>query len=330
VKEAENPYRKSQVGLEGYRTVRHNEASQDIAVHYLGPAVEEGRIDLFVLSDGLRGLGRLTNRVSHLMFGSRFNHRIELDSRFDHGSIVIPLHIASEVMKAAEDALASKGAQALSTLMSILGWGAIPGGLTLYSLFKKKQGRPITEKDDLKQLLERLEDIEALLMVKIYNDLEVQAALRATLRPLRAEGIEEFQTRRRDTVIESVSKRQLAAADDAQTSVIEERDEKTLDIEKAALVPHLAWHFSDGGKPFDAKIYDTRLWDRIVKGEKFGLGDRMRVVLKTSFFRDSAGRLTVEREIPEVLDVEHATVGQRGLLWPDEEWERPESGIGQA
>lgn len=290
----------------------------DISVHYLGPVLEDGTIDVFVLSDGLRGLGRLTNRVSYLVFGSEYNHKIQLDTGFRHGSIVIPLHIVSEAIDHAETILASTGFQALSTLMSILGWGAVPAVLTLYKIFKRKQGRPITDEDDLVRLLQGLSDIERLLFIKIYNDPEVQAAIRAVLKPLRTEGITEFQTRREGKVIDSVTHRDLEEADEAEESSIPEVEEKVLNIEKAALLPHLAWHLSDQGKSFDAKIHDVDLWARIAKGERFGHGDRMRVELHTSFERNEAGRLTVERTIPKVIHVEHSTQRQPGL-WQGED-----------
>lgn len=292
------------------------ERDKEISVHYIGPSVEDGRIDLFVLSDGLRGLGRLTNRVSYLMFGSEFDHSIELDVSVRRGSIIIPLHITPDVIEQVENLLASKGAQALATLMSILGWGIVSASLSLYKTFKRKRGRPITEDDDLARLLEGLGDIERLLLIKIYNDLEVQAAIRAVLRPLRVDGIHEFQTRRQDIVIDSVTSGDLKSADEAEVDMIPEVEEKILNIEKAALLPHLAWHFSDNGKSYDAKIHDVDLWARIAEGERFGLGDRMRVELHTTSSRDASGRLTVERVIPTVIEVEHSTQHHR-TLWSE-------------
>jgi len=226
----------------------------EISVHYVGPAVENGRIDLFVLSDGLRGLGRLTSRVSYLMFGSELDYRIELDSQFQTGSVVIPLHILTDAVAKVENALLSRHGQALSSLLTILGWGAVSGAFNLYKMFKQKKGRPITDEDDLARILARLDNIERLLFIKIYNDAEVQAALRAALRPLRADGIVEFQTRRREVVVETVRQSDLKSADEAEESAIQEVEEKVLDIEKAALVPHLSWHFSDEGSAFDARI----------------------------------------------------------------------------
>jgi hypothetical protein len=286
----------------------------EISVHYVGPAVENGRIDLFVLSDGLRGLGRLTSRVNYLMFGSELDYRIELDSQFQTGSVVIPLHCP--------DRRGCKGREraalpAWASLLTILGWGAVSGAFNLYKMFKQKKGRPITDEDDLARILARLDNIERLLFIKIYNDAEVQAALRAALRPLRADGIVEFQTRRREVVVETVRQSDLKSADEAEESAIQEVEEKVLDIEKAALVPHLSWHFSDEGSAFDARIQDAALWERVAKGERFGYGDKMRVELRTTFHRDSRGRLNLERTIPKVIDVEHASQPQP-LLWKDD------------
>ena len=127
-------------------------------------------------------------------------------------------------------------------------------------------------------------------------------------------GIVEFQTRRREVIVETVQQSDLKSADEAEESAIQEVEEKVLDIEKAALVPHLSWHFSDEGSAFDARIQDPLLWERVAKGERFGHGDRMRVELRTSFHRDSRGRLNLERTIPKVIEVEHATQPQSPLF----------------
>lgn len=62
------------------------------------------------MSDGLKGISRLTSRVSYLMFGSDSVHRAELDSDFRAGSIIIPLHFVPDAIDQAETLLASRGA----------------------------------------------------------------------------------------------------------------------------------------------------------------------------------------------------------------------------
>ena len=46
----------AQLDRNDYDAMTENEGTKEISVHYIGPSVENGRIDLFVLSDGLRGL----------------------------------------------------------------------------------------------------------------------------------------------------------------------------------------------------------------------------------------------------------------------------------
>ncbi len=160
-------------------------------------------------------------------------------------------------------------------------------------------------------------DIEIRLVLEVYSDPEVRSSIRRLHRPLREQGIDAFETRRNGRTIERVDKSDLFAADEAELEEIVGQEEKTLDIQKAALVRHLSWHFSDAGYPFDAQIEDEKLWARVMAGERFGSGDKMRVVLKTTAKRDSTGRLRLERTIPEVLEVEHASSPQKDMFSDD-------------
>jgi hypothetical protein len=123
--------------------------------------------------------------------------------------------------------------------------------------------------------------------------------------------------KRNGKIIETVTKADLLAADDAELESIVKEEEKMLDIQKAALVPHLAWHFSDAGFTFDAKIQDPDLWAKVERGDRFGYGDRMHVILKTEATRDSSGSLKRERTIPKVFGIERAKNSQT-LIWEDD------------
>ena len=112
-------------------------------------------------------------------------------------------------------------------------------------------------------------DISIELLIRIYNDAEVQTQLRKTVDPLHVDGFEEYQTRRDGKVVDSVSKRDLNAADEAELEDLTRNEEIKLDIEKAAWRRNLAWHFSDRRTSFDAKIEDEELWKSIEEGEAF-------------------------------------------------------------
>jgi hypothetical protein len=91
-------------------------------------------------------------------------------------------------------------------------------------------------------------------------------------------------------------------------------EDKTLDIEKVSFFPRLAWHLSDGGKPFDAKIEDPTFWEQISAGHRFGYGDRIRVRLHTEAERDNNGRLRTTRTVTKVHFVDRPSGQQISLL----------------
>jgi hypothetical protein len=281
-----------------------------LQIGYDGPALRNGRIPMLALGTGLRGQALLIRRVKDILRGEDFSVTIEVDTEFEHGSYLVPVYI-SEALKAAEQLLASQPVTALANLLQVLGFLGL-SGTTLYKLFKRLNGRRIEKPDDLPKELNINISVE--LLIRIYNDPELQAQLRKTLDPLRQEGIEEFQTRRGGMVVDHVSKRDLNAADEAEIKDLTKEEEIDLGIEKVAWRRNLAWHFSDDRTSFDARIEDVQFWKRIEAGEAFSDGDRLRVHLRTTARRKPNGTLTIERRIPTVIDVQHVRNRQSKLF----------------
>lgn len=282
------------------------------AIAFVGDGLADGRMDLRVLSEAIGGFATLTEKSSLLLYGEVYDHRVELAASPETGSVVIPIDIVSHAMqvvendvKNIEDFLLSPGIQALANLCTLLGVGAIGTTACLFRMFKEKKGRAIDAAADV-SLLSKLDvNIEASRFVRLYNNVDIRTSLRRTLRPLREDGIEEFQTRRDSVIVERVTKADLLAADAAEIEDIVEIEEKWLDVQKVALVRHLAWHFASDTLTFDARIDDEQHWMKVEAGERFGAGDRLQVVLKTTASRDRNGRLHVEHRILEVLDIRH-------------------------
>ncbi len=282
-----------------------------LQIAYEGPALEGGRMAMLALGSSLRGQALLILRVKDILYGDRVAVRVEVDDKFESSSLIVPVHIFTDAIKVAEDLLTGQGATALVNLMQILGFFGV-SGFSIYTLFKRLKGRRIEKPEDIPKDLKI--DISVELLIRIYNDPEVQAQLRKTLEPLHQDGIEEFQTRRQGVVIERVSKKDLHDADEAELEDLTKDEEIELDIEKSAWRKNLAWHFSDGRTSFDAKIEDENFWNRIAQGEAFAGGDRLRVHLRTKARRTAFGTLKVERVIPTVIDVDHARHKQPKLF----------------
>ena len=289
-----------------------------LQIAYDGPALKQGAMPMVSLATGLRGQALLIERVKELLHGDSVTISVEVDRNFESGSFVVPVHILVDAAYAARHVLAGETATAFANLVTLLGFGGV-SGLSIFRLFRNLRGRRIERPEDLPKNLGILLTVAEL--IRVYNDSEVQSQLRRLLDPLHHDGIEEFQTRREQKVIERVSKQDVATADEAEIEDLTKDEEIELDIEKCAWRRNLAWHFSDGRTSFDARIEDENFWRRIEGGEAFAEGDRLRIHLRTTAHRTAQGKLRVERVIPTVISIDHVRSRQI-KLFGDEEFGR--------
>ena len=289
--------------------------SDRLQVSYEGPEITNGRMPMVALAAGLRGQALMIERVGFLMFKGTAVFQVDVDDTFERQSLVAPVHILADGLKVAEGFLDSGGVTAVVNLLTILSFFGV-SAVSLYSLFKRLRGRPITNSSDVPPRGNL--DISIELLLRIYNDKDVQKHLRQSLEPLRLRGVTEFQTRRNGTVINRVTKADLERADAAELEDLVTDSEIELDIEKVAWRRDLAWHFSDGDSSFDAQIDDDEFWKQIAGGESFSIGDRMRVHLHTTAQRTGRGKLKVTRRIPRVFAIEHVR-GRQVKLFPNDQ-----------
>ena len=277
--------------------------SRRLSIAYVGRDLVNGRMDAIALSDGLKGTARFVNRVAELELGIQSGFRLEVEGEPQSGSLEVFLRFFHPLVSAVEKVGESKFVIGIATIMAITGFSAKDAGKSLIAAFRKLRGRPITSDTDLKGVLPPDIAIDLAEFIRMYNDPEVQAAIRAAIRPLRRDGIETYETRVDRKPVETVGKPDLSAADAAELEAIVGTEDKVLDVEKASFVPHLAWHLSDNGKPFDAKIEDPILWQQIASGDRFGYGDKLHVTLHTEAEREFNGRLRITRTVSKVHQI---------------------------
>jgi hypothetical protein len=289
--------------------------SEKPSIAYIGPILETGRMDAVLLADGLKGYARFVNRIAEMLLGPKGEgFHLEVDGEPQKSSLEVFVRFLHPIAQSIRDISDSKLLVGLSVVATLSGLSLRDVGKSLIWLFKHQKGRPIDAETDLLSALPTDSPIDLAELIRIFNDPEVQAALRAALRPLREQGIETFETRRNRKTIESVSKFDLLAADSAELEAIISDEEKTLDIEKVSFFPHLAWHLSDKGKPFDAKIEDRKFWEQIAAGDRFGYGDKLRVSLHTEAERDNNGHLRTTRTVTKVHRIERPSGQQIDLF----------------
>jgi hypothetical protein len=247
-------------------------------------------------------------------WGPQTGFKLEVEGDPKSGSIEVFVHFFHPAVELVKQIGDSHFLQGLAVISALTGFSAKDIGKSLIWVFKKLKGRPINNETELASILPDNLPIDSAEFIRIYNDPEVQAAIRAAIRSLRKEGYETFETRANSKVLESVSKADVLAVEAAEMDAIITNEDKVLDIEKASFVQHLAWHLSDDGKPFDAKIEDPLLWQQIASGDRFGYGDRLHVTLHTEAEREASGRLRVTRTVTKVHRIDRPGGAQISLF----------------
>lgn len=295
------------------------------SIAYVGPTLTNGRMDAILLADGLKGVARFVNRVAQMRLKDESLVRLSVQGDPRTGSLEVFVNIFDFLVNGVKEIGNSSFMQGLAIIATLSGFNLKDAGRSLVAMFVKLNGRPITDATNLDDVQFPNLPIDRAEIIRIYNDPEVQAAIRAALRPLRDEGINKFETRQGGQAVEVVTKSDLLSADKAETDAIVTDEKKELDIQKASFVEHLAWHVSDNGHPFDAKIEDPTLWSLVAKGQRFGFGDRLSVNLHTEAERDHNGRLRYSRTITKVHRVDRANGDQLNLFDPPENSPPPSS-----
>lgn len=153
--------------------------AEKLQIAYDGPALKAGNMPMLSLAAGLRGQALLIERAKDILYGDSVKIRVEVDTDFETGSFIIPVHILIDSLKPIEHFLTGEAFTAPANLMGVLGFST---GITLFGLFKRLKGRKIEKPEDLPKDLKTqltLEDI-----IRLYNDPEIHALLRRVLEPL--------------------------------------------------------------------------------------------------------------------------------------------------
>lgn len=284
------------------------------SIAYVGPILDSGRMDAVLLADGLKGFARFVNRVAELHLGlASEGFSLEVEGEPQSGSLEIFVHFFHPLAEPIRQIADSKLLTGLAVVASLTGLSAKDIGKSLISTFKRRKGLPFKNAEDLEDIPKDL-PISKTEYVRLFNDEEIRSYLRATFRPLRKDQIDQFETRANRQALEVVTKGDLLAADAAEMAAVITDEDRTLDIEKVSFFPHLAWHLSDQGKAFDAKIDDLEFWKTVEEGDRFGMGDKLHVHLHTEAERDANGKLSTSRIITKVHYIQRASGEQIKLF----------------
>ncbi len=275
-----------------------------------GPALRDGTIDARTLAPALLAFGHLCEEANRVLNGDRVSVAVRVRANFQAGSFEVNLEVIQGLVGQAWDLLRGDFATSAANLLAFLGAGAAVG-VGLIALLKHINGRrpsAVVALQDGGVVIElvdgtRIETRREVL--DLLRDLRVRQAVEGVTRPLSKDGIERFEIRDGDAVVESVGRDDvpaLSAPSIDDVLLIEERRRAAFSIVSLAFKDETKWRLSDGQGTFLASIRDENFLGLVNRNEiSFSKGD---VLIADILVRQwqSAGGVRTEYEVLKVTE----------------------------
>lgn len=286
-------------------------STASIEVAYDGPVLTTGMMDVRELAPALLAIGDLCQDANKLLNGDQAQVAVHVKAEFETGSFHINLEVIQTLATQAKSFLLGDNVAAATQLASLLGFlgGA---GVGLIKLVKWINGRQVTkvEPDQVGNVTLHINNSTITVsqsVVKLYNSGEVRKSLEGALKPLERPGIDKFEVRHGDKVIESINKEEYehfrAKTADVEQPLTEENRIAHLEVIKPSFQENLKWTLSDGDGTVNADMGDKDFLEKLNRREVgFVKGDVLKVEMQTKSWHSMNG-LRTERRITKVLEV---------------------------
>ncbi len=287
---------------------------------YLGPAVDEGRMDARAFAEALYGFTDLLQRSSERLLGDRQLVRVEVDARFQQGSFEFLLVIAA----AAGQSIVAP----LEQLQSITNAIGITGKFedSLLGLFLKLRGYKVSKiepRADGTAHISVVGDNNVVVVAqpevgRLFADAATRRAAEQMLAPIDGAGVTALQVGDRKASRPPMILQDLQTLQSLPpvTSVLTDTVQQTaLEIIAPNFRDGNKWRVSQGGEPYWVLIDDDKFLQAVDEGLTFAKGDFLIVDLRVIAVATPNG-LDVERRVLRVVDQRRRSLPQQSLFQP--------------
>jgi len=181
-------------------------------VYYSGIILESGQMDVRELAPALLAMGSLLEESNRVLNDGKTEISVKV-KKFEDGSFGISFEVIQGFATQLIELWSGKQASAAANMVQIIGFSVL-GFKGLFYLIKKARGRvprkaKTLEDGNIEIDFSDESEIVSKPVFDLYRDIKVRQQVENVLRPLAVEGIDNFQVKDGNKIVESVNKSEL-------------------------------------------------------------------------------------------------------------------------
>ena len=275
----------------------------ELDLSYHGPALVDGQMNVRDLAPAMLSVGSLFESANELLNGESATVNISVRAT-SSGSFHILFEILQNLGIETIGDVISTAADMKELLFG--GGGLATLGIGLFRLIKWLKGRNPTIERVNEGMFRLTVDNETYdvptELLRMYQDGKVRNSIAGVIRPVKEDGIETFEIRDSNEVIESVTKDEIGYFDapEVQQPILDEVRTHGFSIVSLAFKEGNRWRLTDGQATFSVSMKDTDFQDRVDNNEvAFAKNDVLVCDMRTMQWQTMQG-IKTEYEIVKV------------------------------